>query len=256
MNEYYYASARVRALEAKMLTAIQLERMAAAADFSTAFSVLSDTPYSDHLPKLTHPFDFEELCKLEYNGLLNLIQKLSAGNKIILALQQDINKDYFEKLKSASKYSSPLIKNMVNHKIDLSNIKLLLRTNELKKDKEFLKQSLLEPGLIDKDIMLGLYAKSIQDIISKLSFTPYFPDIAEGIEYYIQNKSFYLLEKLMDDFILNQFRKAKYLNSGIEPLVGFFLAKESEIKTLRFIMICKKNHVESERIKERLRVIY
>lgn len=256
MNEYYYASARIRVLEAKMLTPIQLERMAAAADFSTAFSVLSDTPYSDHLPKLAHPFDFEELCQLEYKVLQDLMHKLSPGNEIICALQRDVNKEYFEELKSASKKSSLLIKNMVNHKIDLTNIKLLLRTNELKKDKEFLKQSLLEPGFIDKDILLGLHAKSIQDVISKLNFTPYFPDIADGIEYYSQNKSFYLLEKLMDDFIINQFRKAKYLNSGIEPLVGFFLAKESEIKTLRFIMICKKNYVESERIKERLRAIY
>jgi vacuolar-type H+-ATPase subunit C/Vma6 len=239
-----------------MLTSIQLERMAAASDFSAAFSVLSDTPYAEHLSKLAHPFDFEELCQLEYKALQNLMRRLSSGNKIISALQREVSKEYFENLKSASKRSSTLIKNMVNHKIDLTNIKLLLRTNALKKDKDFLRQNLLEPGFVDKDILLGLHAKNIQDIISKLSFTAYFPEIAEGVEYYFQNNSFYLLEKLMDNFIIDQFRKAKYLNSGIEPLVGFFLAKESEIKTLRFIMICKKNYVDSERIKERLRVIY
>jgi len=60
----------------------------------------------------------------------------------------------------------------------------------------------------------------------------------------------------MDDYLLSHFRKAKYLSSGIEPLLGFILAKESEIRTLRFILICKKNRVGAERIRERLRTSY
>jgi V/A-type H+-transporting ATPase subunit C len=339
MDEYHYGVGRIRSLEARMLTPSQLARMAAAADFEESFGVLSETTYSDNLPKLKEPFDFEELCELELLSLKELMDHLALnhrdsglapGSEILNALfrkydylnlkilirsyfsqkkeielparagtvgfdnlrlyvfegmdevdNQEIleaidaakssyeqnrdplrldiilDKHYFSRLKQRVGASpSPLIQNLVDHQIDLNNIKTVLRAQELKKDKEFLGTVLLDPGLIDKDILVDLHDKNPQDIILRLSFTPYFPGIAEGIEYYAKNRSFYLLEKLMDNYVIDQFRKAKYISSGIEPLVGFCLAKESEVKTLRFILISKKNYIESEQIKERLRASY
>lgn len=330
MNKYFYGVGRARALEARMLTSAQLARMAAAADFQSAFAVLSETTYAENLPKLKKPFDFEELCELELISLKHLLDHIAPENEILTALFKKYDylnikillRSYFSKMKKMDIFSkvgtldfdylrlyifegikeiddkeileaiddaksiyeqskdpqsldirvdkhyfsylkricdaspSLLIKDMVNHQIDLTNIKTLLRIQELKKDKKFLSKALLEPGFIDKDILLNLHDKSTQDIISKLSYTLYLPAISEGLEYFSKNKSFYLLEKLMDDYVINQFRRAKYLSSGIEPLVGFYLAKEAEIKTLRFILTCKKNYVGTERIKERLRVSY
>lgn len=305
MEDYNYSVGRVRALEARMLTAAQLARMAAAPSLEAAFAVLTETPYAENLPKLKTPFDFEELCVLELASLKNLMDYLAPQNKILAALFKKhdyltikiyvrnfflqkpketyetndkklleiidkakteykqnkdpqnvdilLDKHYFSYLKQiCSNSPSPLIRNLVNHKIDLTNIKTLLRTQEHKK----LETALLEPGFIDKDILVEIHGKSLPDIASRLNFTPYFPGIAAGLEYYDKNKSFYLLEKSIDDYIINQFRKAKYLSSGIEPLVGFYLAKEAEIKTIRFILICKKNHIESKLITERLRVSY
>ena len=339
MNEYFYGVGRVRALEAKMLSSAQVARMAAASDFQSAFGVLSETPYAEHLTKIKHPFDFEEICALELVSLKNLLDHLALNhngsglapqNEILNALFRKYDflnlkiliRSYFSEQKETELYSkagtiafeklklyvfegtkeidqkeildavdvaksiyeqnkdpqaadialdkqyflflkqvcdtspSQLIKEMVQHQIDLTNIKILFRSHELKKDKKFLEGALLEPGLIGKDILLELHDKSPQDISSRLSFTPYFPALAEGIEYFSKNKSFYVLEKLADNYILNQFRKAKYLSSGIEPLIGFYLAKEAEIKTVRFILICKRTRIGSEQIKKRLRVSY
>ncbi|MFH1576219.1 MAG: V-type ATPase subunit [Candidatus Margulisiibacteriota bacterium] len=330
MNEFYYGAGRVRSLEARLLTTAQLERMAAAADFSGAFSVLSETPYAENLPKLKRPFDFEELLELETLSLKQLLDRLAPENIILTALfrkydylnlkiqirgyfgqaekfqlfsragtigfdnlrlyvfegineindneivavidtakssykkQHDpqlldmiLDKHYFAYLKMACNLSpSPLIKNLANHQIDLINIKALVRARQLKKDKKFLQAVLLEPGLIGQDTLLDQLDKNLEDIGSRLSFTPYFPAIASGWSQLAENGSVFLLEKLMDDFIIEQFRKAKYLNSGLEPLVGFFLAKEAEIKTLRFILVSKNNYVGSEQIKARLRVNY
>jgi V/A-type H+-transporting ATPase subunit C len=161
-----------------------------------------------------------------------------------------LDRHYYRGLKRvADSTPSRLIRDLVKHLLDLANLRTLLRCQELKRDKKFLEAALLEPGLIDKDVLLDLREKSLPDIVSRLNYTPYFPALAGGFEGHP-------LEKLMDDFILDQFRKAKYLVSGIEPLVGFTLAKESEIKTVRFVLICKKNYVEAERIKERLRASY
>ena len=330
MNEYFYGVGRVRALEAKMLSSAQVARMAAASDFQSAFGVLSETTYAEHLTKIKHPFDFEEICALELVTLKKLLEDLAPQNEILTALFRKYDflnlkilvRSYFSELKETALYSkagtiafeklklyvfdgikeidhkeileavdlaksiyehtkdpqavemaldkqyllflkrvcdaspSRLIQEMVQHQIDLTNIKIIFRSQALKKDKKFLEGALLEPGMIGKDILLELHDKSPQDISSRLSFTPYFPALVEGIEYFSKYKSFYVLEKLADNYILNQFRKAKYLSSGIEPLVGFYLAKEAEIKSVRFILICKRTHIGSEQIKNRLRVSY
>jgi vacuolar-type H+-ATPase subunit C/Vma6 len=249
MDKFYYEVGRVRAIEAHLVTPPQFERMAAANSFEDAFKVFSETPYSDTLTKLQNPFDFEELFKIEMEELKDLLNKLAPENESIKALL----KGDFAPLKDSP---SPLINAMVKHKFDLQNIKTLLRCQSAKKDKDFLAANLKETGMIGHDILLKLIDKNVPEIAAKLNYTPYFPAIAPGFDFYEENKSLHLLEKLMDDFIVNNFRKAKYVNSGLEPLIGFYLAKKAEIKSLRFIMICKKNHVQSNQIKERVRVGY
>jgi len=151
---------------------------------------------------------------------------------------------------------SPLLRNLVNYQIDLINLKIVLRLKGLGQDKTALQKALLKPGYVDHDVWASLLDQTIPDIATQLSYTPYFPAIADGFMVLDEHKSFDRLEKLMDDYILEQFRKAKYLNSGVEPLVGFWLAKETEIKTIRFILVSKLNHVDGDKIKSRLRVSY
>ena len=86
MDEYYYGTGRIRALEARMLTSAQVARMAAAADFESAFAVLSETPYAENLPKLKPAFDFEDLAELELLSLRKLKDYLAPENEIIFAL--------------------------------------------------------------------------------------------------------------------------------------------------------------------------
>lgn len=196
----------------------------------------------------------------DYQDILEAADEAKADfekNKNPQILDFIIDKHYYSRLKRIFSLSpSRLIRNAADSMIDLINLKTILRAQELKLDKNFLKSALLETAIIDPDILLDLYDKNPHEIILRLSFTPYFPAIAEGIEYFIKTGSFHQLEKRMDDFITNRFRKAKYLSSGTEPLVGFIWAKENEIKTLRFILVSKKNYIDSERIKERLRASY
>jgi vacuolar-type H+-ATPase subunit C/Vma6 len=206
MEKYYYGVGRARALEARFVTPLQLERMAAATDFESAFNVLNETPYAEILPKLKHPFDFEELFDLERKSLKELLKKLAPKDEII----QAVIEDNFSILLNTS---SPLIRQMANSRIELEKIRTQLRKGETPKPS-------IEFDFLDLSLPI------------------------------------HLIEKEIDDYIIDKFRKAKYVNSGVEPLVGLYLAKEAEIKTLRFILICKKNYVETRQIKGRLRVSY
>ncbi len=75
-------------------------------------------------------------------------------------------------------------------------------------------------------------------------------------QYYVDKAQAVLLEKSFDDLLLEMIKSAKYLSFGIEPVLGFLIAKELEIKNLRQILIGKLRHVPSELIQKSVRKTY
>ena len=65
-----------------------------------------------------------------------------------------------------------------------------------------------------------------------------------------------MLEKLIDNYIMNMMRDAKIIPFGVEPVIAYIYAKETEIKIIRIIMVGKLNNIAVEVIRERLRDIY
>lgn len=48
-------------------------------------------------------------------------------------------------------------------------------------------------------------------------------------------------------------KEAKLITKGLEPVLAYMYAKESEIKQVRTIMVGKLNNISKEVIRERLR---
>jgi V/A-type H+-transporting ATPase subunit C len=95
-----------------------------------------------------------------------------------------------------------------------------------------------------------------EEILAKYHYKDFYPAINSGIQAFKQGGSFAIFERDVENFLLDNFRKAKYFAFGLEPLIGYFLAKEVEMKTLRFIFICKKNFISVEEIKNCVRRTY
>lgn len=140
--------------------------------------------------------------------------------------------------------------------IDSTNLKTLLRIKKQNKDKEFLARVIIEGGSIDKNKFLEIINDDPENIYTKFANTSYAGFIKVGIDDYIKNKSVSLLEKLIDNYIMSMMRDAKIIPFGVEPLVAYIYAKETEIKIIRIIMVGKLNNIGAELIKERLRDIY
>ncbi|OOM07283.1 V-type ATP synthase subunit C [Clostridium saccharobutylicum] len=140
--------------------------------------------------------------------------------------------------------------------IDSTNLKTLLRIKKQNKDKEFLARVIIEGGSIDKNKFLEIINDDPENIYTKFAHTSYAGFIKAGIDDYIKNKSVSLLEKLIDNYIMSMMRDAKIIPFGVEPLVAYIYAKETEIKIIRIIMVGKLNNIGAELIKERLRDIY
>jgi len=140
--------------------------------------------------------------------------------------------------------------------IDSTNLKTLLRVKKQNKDREFLKAVIIEDGSIDSDKFLGMLNDEIQNISTKLATSNYAEFIKNGIEYYAKTSSVSLLEKLVDNYIMDIMKDAKIIPFGVQPILAYIYAKETEIKIIRIIMVGKINNISGELVRERLRDIY
>lgn len=142
---------------------------------------------------------------------------------------------------------------LVRMYVDLANIKMLIRAKKLGKSKGLLNFALLENGSLPKGDLLRIYDKSSDGMIDELHRSKYGEIIAEGAEYY---KNLLRFEKLFDDMIMQHVKKAKYVTFGLEPLVGYIIAKENEANLIRTILTGKLNKIPDGRIKEMVREVY
>ena len=155
----------------------------------------------------------------------------------------------------ADDLKSPFLQDYLTNQIDLLNIKTYLRVRRLNRPKDFLELALLRAGDVDMTKLVQL-AEPLEVLVDRLMFTRYAHVVEEGVQTYQKTNTLTRYEKLADDHLINYAKKAKYVTFGPEPIVGYLLAKENEIKMIRIVMIGKINQLPTEEIKERLRDVY
>lgn len=169
-----------------------------------------------------------------------------------------LDKANYEQMREmAEKSEIEFVIDLVKTMIDLENIKTFLRIKKLNKSWDFLKKVILPGGTIDTGVYVERLESPLESFVDRLQYTPYGGAIcAEGIADYQKTGSLTKLEKLSDNFIISFVKKAKHVFLGIEPLVAYLMAKETEIKIARIIMVGKMNQISNEIIRERLREAY
>lgn len=155
-----------------------------------------------------------------------------------------------------NKIDDTFVDKYVKALIDSTNIKTLLRVKKQNKGREFFASVFIEGGSLDKDKLLGMLNDAVENIITKLAFTDYAEFVRTGIEYFTKTNSVSMLEKLVDNYIMKTMKDAKIIPFGVEPIIAYIYAKETEIKIIRIIMVGKLNNIAAEVIRERLRDIY
>lgn len=168
-----------------------------------------------------------------------------------------LDKASFKQMKDTSiKSGKGFIKDLVMLFIDLANIKVFLRVKALSKTWDFLQKVLISEGSIDSKVFIQNLDNPLDSFIDALKFTSLGAFLQEGIESFKSTGTLTKFEKLSDNLILNYVKKSKYISLGIEPLVGYLMAKEMEIKNARIVMVGKINNISNEVIRERLREAY
>lgn len=137
--------------------------------------------------------------------------------------------------------------------IDLTNLRTFVRMRLIGLPFNEYQRFFIEHGQLTLDQFQDLWDQPDEKVLSWLGNTPYHPMTVEGAELL---SSLTVLEREYDNYLTRMIAQAKYISLGIEPLVGYLIAKEIECKTLRIILVGKVNNVSIIKLKERLRRAY
>ncbi|NLP13152.1 MAG: V-type ATP synthase subunit C [Clostridium sp.] len=140
--------------------------------------------------------------------------------------------------------------------VDLTNIKIFLRVRNLKKTWDFLQKVLVPGGTIDTKVFFENFDAPLESFVQAVKHSRYGSLLEKSMESINRTGNLTEFEKLSDNFITSFVKKARYITFGIEPLIGYLMAKETEIKNARIIMVGKINNISNDIIRERLREAY
>ncbi|MBS4008648.1 MAG: V-type ATP synthase subunit C [Clostridium sp.] len=199
----------------------------------------------------------------DYRNLPALMRQAAEKLSELLRLDPDpqlvgllLDRAMYQELEDAvDAQKSRFLKGYFTSLVDLLNIKTFLRVRRANRPKDFLQQALLPNGDVDMSKLVQL-VEPLEVLVDRLMFSPYAQVVEEGVQTYQKTDTLTRYEKLADDHLIKYAKQAKYVTFGPEPIIGYLLAKESEIKMIRIIMVGKINQLPTEEIKERLRDVY
>lgn len=200
--------------------------------------------------------EFSKMHPLMKDGIMDVLDnyaKTSDPQQVDLILDKTL---YKMMILQAETSKSEFVISLIKAYIDLENMKAFVRVKNMGKNLDFLSKVLLDGGTIEKDFYIRKFSDSLESFMEAVSHTNYKEAVGQGIESYLESNSVTRLEKLTQDLITKKTGDAKYVALGIEPLVAYLLSKETEILNVRIVMVGKVNGIDSDVIKERLRVSY
>lgn len=138
--------------------------------------------------------------------------------------------------------------------IDAANLRSVIRTLRMGRTPAFLKEFLFPGGTISVDRCLkaavnGEVEKTYRSTVLRAA-------AQAGKEAVESGGSLTTFEKLCDDAVLQQAGRARRIPFGVEVVIGFVVARETEVSNVRIIMAGRMAGISADTIRERLRESY
>ena len=192
----------------------------------------SGTIPADQMEEMLRRRDFTQMTvemRTAVDEAIELFAKSRDPQEIDIRLDKACYKDM---LTDAEESGNQFLKEYVMQRIDLLNIDAFVRLKEVGKPRTFFKRVFLEGGNLDENAIEQRAALIVNEVG------------VSGVEKYLDNQK---MEYVKD---------ALYVPFGIEPIVGYLQAKESEVMNLRMILTGKISGMDDALIRERLRDTY
>ena len=148
------------------------------------------------------------------------------------------------------------LKEYARKTIDLINLRTFWRLQVMGWTEEKLAESLLPGGSIEEAFFTANFGTPMADMAPKVRDDSYRRLLKDALHAFQAKNDLSVLDKLMDDYLIEFLRKAKSYCFGLEPLVGYIAAKENEVTRLRTILYGKERSLPMETVRELLRSSY
>ncbi len=163
---------------------------------------------------------------------------------------------YADMNQAAAGMKNDFVKGYVALSIDTTNLKSFVRAREMQKPWDFFSKIYIEGGSISERTFINSYEEPLDQFAEKLNVYGLQEVLEEGAAMIKETGRFTALEKLCDNAVIDYVKDAKYIPYGLQPLVGYIVAKENEIKTARIIMAGKLAGISPDLLRERVRNTY
>ncbi|NPV79380.1 MAG: hypothetical protein HPY52_03745 [Firmicutes bacterium] len=140
---------------------------------------------------------------------------------------------------------------------DVVNIRALARARDMHLPVDAFASFLVPGGYIDKGKFLAAYTGPEEGMADVFQNTDYakIPSITLKPQHG-EARGIWRFERDSDDFLIEYLKGSKYVAFGPEPVIGYLLGKEHEVKLIRMLLVGKANGLPREAIRERLRDTY
>ena len=135
--------------------------------------------------------------------------------------------------------------------IDLANVKTVVRARALDRPVSDVWKALVEGGRVRRQGLLVPYGLPFAEMIERIAVMVSLPgmiprDLAE-----IQR-----LDVLADNLLMRHARQARLVATGIEPVVGYVMARRSELVIVRTLLLGRLAGMGSDAMRGRMRELY
>jgi len=202
--------------------------------------------------------DFELLFEEEnYDPLPYYMQEAIEDAVIAYYQNKDIRqidfaldgKFYEYVLSRASQLKNIFLCELIKMQIDFVNIRTMLR---LKFTDSEHRDVFIEGGYIEFSKLKNAIDSDYEAIKILFASTQYSDIVETGVNYLVSNKSFLMLEQKCEEHLAAFLKLTDMITAGPQPVIAYFLLKQSEIRNLRLILNAKKNGLDKELILDRI----
>ncbi len=139
---------------------------------------------------------------------------------------------------------SPFLQEFFRLKTDLENIRNFVRSQKFKVS---FSRMYLQGGTIDFKTFQTFQDEPLEAVAKAFGMKKYSRVVEEGLKSFEETGELTVYERLVEDFLIEYVKQAKMVVLGIEPLIGYILAKEREVKLIRLILLGKLKGIDFEK---------
>ncbi|MBN1815915.1 MAG: V-type ATPase subunit [Sedimentisphaerales bacterium] len=171
-------------------------------------------------------------------------------NKDIRAIDYAIDRyEAIYRIRTAQELGSVFLLSFYRVRIDLTNLRTLLRLKAAGRDERNL---FLPGGFVETERLVHGLDLGYEGLAPLFYATPYYEIVEGGVAYFTAEQSFLRLERLCEEYLFDFLRTTRTITAGPQPIIAYLMLKENEIRMVRMLLTAKYNGMDAKLILDRL----